>query len=72
MQDSFLESNSSESHHEVNYYCNDNYNPGSEQIFEFRDSAKQINEFKNTVLCPHGLVNLDSIYCAILAYSLSV
>ena len=41
MQDSFLKLDSSESyHHEVNNYCDDNYDPDSEQIDEFRDSAK--------------------------------
>ena len=45
MQDSFLESDSSESHHGVNNYCNDNYYPNSEQIDEFRDFAKRIEEF---------------------------
>ena len=32
MQDSFIESDSSQSHHEVNKFCDDNYNPDSEQI----------------------------------------
>ena len=32
MQDSFLESDNSKSHHEVNNYCDDNYNPDSEKI----------------------------------------
>ena len=37
MQDSFRELNSSESHHhEVNNYCDDNYDPDSEQICELR------------------------------------
>ena len=40
MQDSFLEFDSNESHHEVNNYCNDNYNPDSEQINGFRDFDK--------------------------------
>ena len=66
MQDSFLESDSSESHHEVNNYCDDNYNPDSEQIDEFRDSDKRIEEFKCTLFCSHGLENLDSFYYAIL------
>ena len=30
----------SESQHEVNNYCNDNYDPNSEQIHKSRDSAK--------------------------------
>ena len=68
MQGSFLESDSSESHHQVNHCCGNNYilNMNSEQIDEFRDSAKQIEEFKCTLLCPRGLVNLDSFYSAIL------
>ena len=41
MQDSFLESDSSECQSkEVSNYCNDNYNPNSEHFDEFRDSAK--------------------------------
>ena len=67
MQDSFRELNSSESHHhEVNNYCDDNYDPDSEQIYELRDSAKRIDEFKCTLLCLHGLVNQDSFYYVIL------
>ena len=66
MQESFLKSDSSESHHEVNNFCDDNYNPDSEQIDEFRDSAKRIEEFKCTLSCLNGLVNLDSFYYAIL------
>ena len=38
----------------------------SEQISEFRDSAKWIEEFKHTLLCPHSLKNQDSFYYAIL------
>ena len=60
MQDSFLKLDSSESyHHEVNNYCDDNYDPDSEQIDEFRDSAKRIEEFKHTLLCPYGMENQD-------------
>ena len=40
MQETFLESDSRESQHEVNNYCNDNYDPISEQINKFRDSTK--------------------------------
>ena len=50
-QDYFLETDSSESQHEVNKYCIDNYNPNSEQINKFRDSAKRIEEFKHTLKC---------------------
>ena len=56
MQDFFLESDSSKSH-EVNNYCNDNYDPDSEQIDEVRDSAKQVEEFVCTLLCPRCLEN---------------
>ena len=65
MQGSFLESDSSESHHEVNNYCNENYYPNSEQIDEFRDSAKRTEEFQHILLCLHGLENQDSFYYAI-------
>ena len=45
MQDSFLDSDSSESQlNEVSNYCNDNYDPKSEQIDEFRVS---VNELRN-------------------------
>ena len=64
IQDSFHNSDSSESHHEVKNYCIDNYNPDSEQIDKFRYSAKRIEGFKRTLLCPHSLVNLDSFYYA--------
>ena len=68
MQDSFLELDSIESlkQHEVNNYCNDNYDPSSEQIDKFRGSAKWIEKFKRTFLCPHGLKNQNSFYYAIL------
>ena len=67
MQDSFLKLDSSESyHHEVNNYCDDNYDPDSEQIDEFRDSAKRIEEFKHTLLCSHRMENQDLLYYAIL------
>ena len=66
MQETFLESDSGESQHEVNNYCNDNYDPISEQINKFRDSAKRIEEFKSTLLCLHNLENQDSFYYAIL------
>ena len=66
-QDSFLKSDSSESQqHEVNNYCNDNYDPKFEYINEFRDSAKRIEKFKNTILCPKGLENQNSFYSAII------
>ena len=42
MQDLFLEQDSRESHHEVNNYCDNNYNPDSKQIDEFRDSSERI------------------------------
>ena len=42
MQDFFLESDSREYQHEVDNYCNDNYDPDSEQIDKFRDSAKRV------------------------------
>ena len=51
MQDSFLDSDSSESQlNEVSNYCNDNYDPKSEQIDEFRVSAKRIEEIMHTLL----------------------
>ena len=41
IQDSFLELDSKELQlNEVSNYCNDNYDPCSEQINEFRDSPK--------------------------------
>ena len=64
-QNSFLESDSRESH-EVNNYCNDNYDPDSEQIHKFRDSAKRVQEFERTLLCPQCLEIQDSFYYAIL------
>ena len=67
MQDSFLDSDSSESQpNEVSNYCNDNYDPKSEQIDKFRVSAKRIEEFMHTLLSPHSLKNQDSFYYAIL------
>ena len=33
----------------------------SEQINEFRDSAKRIEEYKRTLLCPHSLKNQEKI-----------
>ena len=56
MQDFFLELDSSKSH-EVNNYCNDNYDPDSEQTDEVRDSAKQVEEFVCILLCPRCLEN---------------
>ena len=38
----------------------------SEKINEFRDSAKRIEEYKRTLLCPHSLKNQDSFYYTIL------
>ena len=40
MQDSLLEWDNSESQHEMNNYCNDNYDPNSEQYDKFKNSAK--------------------------------
>ena len=45
---SFLESGCT-AQHEVNNYCNDNYDPDSEKIGEFRDSAKRVEEFERTL-----------------------
>ena len=39
-----------------------NYDPDSEQIDKFRDSAKRVEEFECTLLCPHDLENQDSFY----------
>ena len=50
----------------MNNYCNDNYDPDSKQIDEFRDSAKRVEEFMCTLLCPHGLENRNSFYYTIL------
>ena len=47
-------------------YCAHNYDPNSEQIEKFRDSAKLIEELMRTLLCPHSLKNQDSFYYAIL------
>ena len=66
MQDSFLKSDSRESQHEVNNYCNDIYDPDFEQIDKFRDSAERVEEFERTLLCPHGSENQDSCYYVIL------
>ena len=67
MQDSFLKSDSSESQlNELSNYCNDNYDPNSEQIDEFRDSTKRNEKFLQILLCPHGLKNQNSFYYAIL------
>ena len=50
----------------MNNYCNDNYDPDSKQIHEFRDSAKRVEEFMCTLLCSHGLENRNSFYYTIL------
>ena len=50
----------------MNNCYNDNYDLDSEQIDEFRDSAKRIEEFERTLLCLHCLVNLDNFCYAIL------
>ena len=47
-------------------YSTHNYNPNSEQIDEFRDSAKLMEKLMHTLLCPHSLENQDSFYYAIL------
>ena len=39
-------SDSREYQHEVNNYYDDNYDPDSAQIDEFRDSAERIEEIK--------------------------
>ena len=67
MQDSLLESDSTESQpNEMSNYCNDNYDPNSVQMSKFRDSAKRNEEFMCNLLCPHGFKNQDSFYYAIL------
>ena len=50
----------------MNNYCNDKYDPDSDKVDEFRDSAEWVEEFVCTLLCPHGLENQDSFYYTIL------
>ena len=73
MQDSFLDSDSSESQpNEVSNYCNDNYDPKSEQTNKFRVSAKRIEEFMHTLLSPQQFEKSGFfLLCNSLCYSLS-
>ena len=51
---------------EVSNFCQDNYNPDQNEIGEFRDSSRQVDEFKHSLFCPQGVENPDSFYYAIL------
>ena len=51
---------------EANNYCCDNYDPSDDVIDEFKDSAKQVDAFKSTLLILHGLENIHSFYFALL------
>ena len=42
----------------------DNYDPIEDEIDEFRDSIRQVGEFKQTILCPQGAETPDSFYYA--------
>ena len=50
---------------EANSYCPDDYDPSDDVIDEFKDSAKKVDDFKSTLLIPHGLENIDSFYFAL-------
>ena len=63
MQSSFIDFDYSQ---EVNNYCPDDYGPSDDVIDKFKDSSKKVNDFKNTVLIPHGLENKDSFYFDLL------
>ena len=63
MQDSFIDFDYSQ---ETNNYCPDDYDPSEEIIDEFKDSAKEVNDFKRTLLIPQGFQNIYSFYYAIL------
>ena len=47
MQDSFIDFDWSQ---EASNYCTDDYDPTKETIDEFKDSAKKIENFKQTLL----------------------
>ena len=65
MQDSFIDFDWSQ---EANNYCTADYGPTKETIHEFKDSAKEVEDFKQTLLILQGLENIDS-FCYGLLYA---
>ena len=44
----------------------DDYDPTKETIDEFKNSAKRVEEFKQILLIPQGLENVDLFYYCLL------
>lgn len=51
---------------EVSNFCHDNYDPDQDEIGEFRDSSRHVDEFKHSLFCPQGVENPGFFYYAIL------
>ena len=58
MQNSFIDFDYFQ---EANNYCPDDYGPSNDVIDKLKDSSRKVNDFKNTLLIPHGLENKDFI-----------
>ena len=63
MQNSFIDFDYFQ---EANTYCPDDYGPSNDVIDKLKDSSRKVNDFKNTLLIPHGLENKDSFYFDLL------
>ena len=63
MEDSFIDFDWSQ---EANNYCMDDYDPTKNTIDEFRNSAKRVEDLKQTLLIPQGPKNIDSFYYCLL------
>ena len=58
MQNSFIDFDYFQ---EANNYCPDDDGPSNDVIDKLKDSSRKVNDFKNTLLIPHGLENKDFI-----------
>ena len=51
---------------EANNYCREDFDTTSEQIEEFRDSQRKVEEFLKTLLSPYLLLSPDAFYNSIV------
>ena len=61
MQDAFIDYESQE----VNNYCLEDFDPENEIIDDSKDTAKKIDEFKQTILIPQETDCIDSFFYSI-------
>ena len=63
MQDALIDLDNSQ---EANNYCPDDYDLGVDIIDEFKESTKNVNDFKNIIVIPTRPENKDSFYYPLL------